>query len=264
VFKTNWKAGPLLDRLGSRWSLAAHVWGAITMIASFGLPAWATWAAGIFSQYAPLSWIVAGFAGLFFWSLYQLTRALAHRILVNAKYDARFIERGQNYNPLDLTFERKRIYLDDFSLPSHTIIEGKTFIDCDIIGPATIYFKSNNLAQPIRPPRLDAVWLHPTVKFTNGFTFDSCIFRNCSFQRITMLASIENYDSWKDNPNVNWISLPPSDQDIKARQFIIEEELKRIGVVPPPSTPVTPTLIEHGGDSQGDDARDVTPPTKKT
>jgi hypothetical protein len=228
------------------------------MIASIGLPAWATWAAGIFSQYAPLSWVVAGFAGLVCWSLYQLLRAWALRIIVNAKYDARFIERGQNYNPLELTFERKRIYLDDFSLPSHTVIEGKTFIDCDIIGPATIHFKSNNLAQPLRPPILDAIWLHPAAKFTNGFTFDSCIFRNCSFQRITMLASVENFSAWKGHPNVNWISLPPTDQDIQARQFIINEELKRLGVAARPNPPA-PTVIEHSGESQGDDAKDVTP-----
>ena len=191
----NKRFGRLLDNLESRWSLLAH--GA-TLVASFSLPAWAAWSAKIMSQYAPLSWVIAGFAGVVVWALARLIWNWAYRIKINAQYDARFIERGGNYNPLDLTFEKKRIYLDDFALPSHTVIQGKTFIQCEIIGPASVYFAGNNNAVDIRAPVIDGVWLHPDARYNAGFQFFNCIFRDCSFQRITMFASIENFDLWNN------------------------------------------------------------------
>jgi hypothetical protein len=57
--------------------------------------------------------------------------------------------------------------------------------------------------------------------------FNNCIFRNCSFQRITLFASIENYEAWKNNPNVNWISIPPSPVDIEERRAIISPPAKQ-------------------------------------
>jgi hypothetical protein len=235
--------GVFLDAVESRWSLAAH---AATLITVVGATAWGAWAASIFSQYAPLSWITAGIVGGFLWAVIRLIWVAGYRIKIRAQYDAKFIEHGGQFNPLDLTFERQRIYLNDFALPSNPLIEGKTFIDCEIIGPAIIYFKSSNSANPIRPPKLDAVWLHPNAIMQNHFTFDNCIFRNCSFQRITLFASIENYYLWKDNTNVNWISLPPSESDLEARYEIIEKEHERLGWPPyVRPTPPQPPQLDH-------------------
>jgi hypothetical protein len=211
----------LVGKWDTRWSAAAHIWGALTLIASAGIPAWATWAAGILSQYAPLSWVIGGFAGTLIWSLARLVLAYALRIRVNAKYDARFIEHGGNFNPLDLIFERRRIYLNDFALPSHPIIEGKTFVDCDIIGPANVYWHFGNQAPTLRQPIIDAIILEPNAKFLNGFVFQNCIFRNCSFQRITVFAGAEWYPTWNGNPHLNLISIPPSQEQIEARQRIV-------------------------------------------
>jgi hypothetical protein len=196
----------LLDTVESRWSLWAH--GA-TLMASFSLPAWAAWAADIFSQYTPLSWVVAGFCGVFSWAIIRLIWNWAYRIRIQAAYDARFVEHGGNFNPLDATFERRRIFVNDFVLPSHLIIENKTFIDCDIIGPANIYFYVGNQMSPMRAPQIDGVCLDPSKKFFNGFIFTNCIFRNCSFQRITLFVSQPTYEEWKQNPLLNWISPPP-------------------------------------------------------
>lgn len=225
------RLGSFLDMVESRWSLAAH--GA-ALIASFGIPAWATWEANLFPTYSPLSWVIAGFAGVLAWVVIRFIWSISIRIRVNAKYDAQAIEHSADFNPLDLTFERKRIFIGDFVLPSHPIIDGKTFIECDLIGPATIYFHGNNQAALIRPPKFDAVWLAPNATINNAFTFTNCIFRDCSFQRITMLASIENYEAWKDNPNVNWLSIAPSAEHIEERRKILREELARQGLPIPP------------------------------
>jgi hypothetical protein len=234
--------GVFLDSVESRWSLAANAASFVTIA---GATAWGAWAAKIFADYAPLSWIIAGIIGAFVWAVIRLIWNWGYKIKVRAQYDAKFIEHGGNFNPLDLTFEKQRIYLNDFALPSFPFIEGKTFIECEIIGPAIVYFKSTNLANPIRAPRLDAVWLNPTAQMSNHFTFDNCIFRNCSFQRVTLFASIENYDLWKNNPNVNWLSIPPNEQQLEERRTILRNELIEKGIpVPPELAPKKSPTIE--------------------
>jgi hypothetical protein len=185
------------------------------------LPAWATHSASIFSQYSPLSWVIAGFIGVFSVVLIYFTYAWASKIRITAAYNARFLEKGVLINPLEASFERKRILLNDFVLPSHTVIENKVFIDCDLIGPANMYFHSSNNANPIREPIFDAVWLAPKANFHNGFVFRNCVFRNCSFQRITLFASVENYQNWKDNKSINWIGIPPTEKDLQERAALL-------------------------------------------
>jgi hypothetical protein len=211
------RLGGVLNAVESRWSLYALIQGTGVM-ASFGLPAWAVKSAQIFSQYAPLSWVLAGFAGVLIWAIIRLIWNWAYQIKIRAQYDAKFLERSGNYNPLDLTFEKKRIYLDDFALPSHTVINGKTFIQCEIIGPASVYFAGSNNAVDIRAPIMDGVWLHPDAHYNAGFQFHNCIFRDCSFQRITLFASIENFELWNKNPSVNWIGVPPTPELIEKRK----------------------------------------------
>jgi hypothetical protein len=129
---------------------------------------------------------------------------------------------------LDSTFERRRIYVNDFVLPSHPYIDGKTFIDCDIIGPANIYFQNNNQANPVRPPTIDAICLHPDAKFNSGFIFSNRIFKNCSFQRITAFVSAETYELWKNSTSVNWIGVAPSEEQIATRKKALDEGQRKL------------------------------------
>jgi hypothetical protein len=224
------------DMVESRWSLAGHIWTAGTFLVAAGLPAWAVWATGLFAQYAPLSWIAAGFVGLILFAIYRLISSLAFRIRVMAKFNERALEHGGRFNPMERTFENQRIYLADLVLPSHPLVEGKTFVDCDIIGPGNVYWFDGNSAYPIRAPIIDAILLDPDAKFTNGFIFKNCLFRNCSFQRITVFGGAENYPDWKLNPNLNIISVPPTPEAIKRRQEVVQ---------PKPAAPDAPSKDEH-------------------
>ena len=115
-----------LDTIKSRWSLYLH---AATLLAAFSLPAWAVRAANVFSQYRPISWVIAGFAGVVTWAIARLIWNWAYRIRISAKYDARFIERGGNYNPLDLIFERRRsIWVISCFRLTHTLMGRRLLI----------------------------------------------------------------------------------------------------------------------------------------
>jgi hypothetical protein len=224
----------MLNTLESRWSLWNLLQGG-SMIASFALPAWAVKSVNLFIEFSPLSWVVAGFGGLFIWVSCYLIWQWAKRISINAKYDANILKNGDKLNPLDQTFEGKRIFINDFVLPSSQLIQNKTFINCEIIGPACLYFMANNLATQIKPPTIDGIWLDPSAFFWNGVILSDCIFRDCSFQRITILASVENYESWKNHQNMNWISIPPQSEHLAIRQKVLtpqtnKEEIKEITI----------------------------------
>jgi hypothetical protein len=92
---------------------------------------------------------------------------------------------------------------------------------------------------PLRLPVIDMICLDPRKLFNSGFVFSNCIFKNCSFQRITGFVSIETYLLWKDNTMANWIGVPPSEDLIKFRNQQIAQPGPN-----PPQIPESPKLIE--------------------
>lgn len=191
------------------WSLVIQV---ATLVASFTVPAWAFWATQLLSDYAPFSWVAAGFAGLLIGAVVYALYQWGYRKRIHAKYDARFLERSDWINPLGRTFENNRIVLNDFVLPSHPIVEDKTFVDCEIIGPANIYMAQGSQAVENKYPRLDAVYVEKDKQFENGFVFVRCLFTNCSFHRVTLFVDDASYETHRDHDLLNWITLTPTDQ----------------------------------------------------
>jgi hypothetical protein len=214
-----------LIRLESRWSLWNLLQGS-ALVGSFALPAWAAQAADIFSQYQPFSWVVAGLGGVFISTMIYTAFQYARKIRINVKYDEKHLDSDSLVNPLDRTFEGKRIFLNDFALPSHPYISGKTFIDCEIIGPANVYFLEGNQATEVKVPQLDAVYLEPGKTFYNGFQFENCIFRGCSFQRITLFISDTDYHVNRDNNWLNWVSLTPDTPPLLDPAHFVEVEVE--------------------------------------
>ncbi len=176
--------------------------------------------------------VIAGFAGMAVTSVCYLLWQWGFKIRVRAKYDYRMLAGPSPINPMDRTFEGKRIYLNDFILPSHAVIDGKTFIDCEIIGPTNIYWFFNNQATENKQPQIDAVYLDPNVKFTNGLVLRNCIFRGCSFQRVTIFVGQSDYNGVRGHALLNWISLTP-DSQIQGEMLLTAPSSKSDNQPPP-------------------------------
>jgi len=194
-------------------SLGTMLWGIPAAIASFALPAWAVKASSVFSHYAPLSWVAGGFFGLLSASLIYAIFAWGRMRWVRARYDAKMLAQGGAIDPLEKTFERKRIYINEFCLPSHPLVENKAFIDCEIIGPANIIFISGNNISDARLPVVDAIYMKEGIFPTNGYAFKDCIFRGCYFSRVTFLVQHEETSMFRDFALVKWLTLSPDPQE---------------------------------------------------
>lgn len=200
---------------GVEWklSLANMAWGLSAAVASFALPAWAVKASKVFEQYAPLSWVVAGFIGLFAGVIIYSLAAWGKAKWVRSRYDAKMLASGGSIDPLEKTFERKRIYLNEFCLASHPFVEDKTFIDCEIIGPSNIILVQGNKISDPRYPICDAVLMASSALPSNGYIFTDCNFRRCNFTRVTFLVPYSEYYMFNDFNYIKWITTHPNYQE---------------------------------------------------
>lgn len=206
-----------IDRFfaGVEWklSLGTFMWGIIFPAGSFALPAWGASAIGTWSAFAPLSWIASGFLGLFLYATAIALIGFGRWRSVRARYDANFMRETGGIDPMSKVFENKRIFLNDFVLPSNPHIEGKTFVDCEIVGPANVYLQYGNGIDSPRDIIVDAVALNGESKFQNGFSFRNCRFRSCTFHRVTLFFHPNEVSEIKGLVWLNWISpMPPQDE----------------------------------------------------
>lgn len=195
-----------------RLSLATVIWSLLVPAGSFALPAWALRAAGIFSEYAPFSWVVAGFAGLLLYAIAVFIYGTGQQRSVRSRYDARFMQETGGVDPLARVFQGKRIYLNDFVLPSQPQVIGKTFVDCEMVGPANMYFDFDNSVDDVQHGLVDAVALSGERQFFNGVLFRNCKFRGCTFHRVTLFFQPKEALRIEGLNWLNWISpMPPAD-----------------------------------------------------
>jgi len=209
-------------------------------VSAFALPAWAASAAGFMAQYAPLSWVATGFAGLFAAAVSFAIAGWGRGKWVRSIYDRRMIARGAYVDPMRATFERERIYLNDFVLPSNPFVEDRTFIDCELIGPANINMGPGNQHTDQRMPHCDAVLIRDDGAFFNGITFVRCTFRRCSFQRVTVFVPLSNYA--RGDKDVNWLNYITFGQEQ--------------GDLPFGAVNLTPQISSHASDAETDQQED--------
>lgn len=184
----------------------------VPAIGSFALPAWAVRATSAFERHAPFSWVAAGFLGFLLFAAGYALISWARAKWVRAKYDHSLYKRTGFVDPMAATFENKRIFLSDFVLPSDPYIFGKTFINCEIIGPANLFLRGNYQVNEQRLPAVDAVALNGDKLFHNGITVENCTFRACSFKRITLMMLPHEYGQYRSLDWLNWISRPSDEQ----------------------------------------------------
>jgi hypothetical protein len=129
-----------------RLSLANTASGLAERIIKYGWPlvgasvvslitGWAAAATDLLKPYAPLSWVVAALIGASTFCLISFLIIRCRTIFIDGSIRRRFYEPGDKINPLDKTFEKRRIYISDIIPPVGFKVAGKTFIDCELIGP---------------------------------------------------------------------------------------------------------------------------------
>jgi hypothetical protein len=123
-------------------SISAH----LTLYTAFGigtavsvLIAWAAHATEQLKPYAPFSWAFGALVGaLFFAALFWLV-SKGRSLWISSTITRTFHQiKAPTTNPLEPVFQTQRINISELASPVNRLIANKTFMDCEIIGPANL------------------------------------------------------------------------------------------------------------------------------
>ncbi|MGS4887503.1 hypothetical protein [Roseibium sp. MB-4] len=112
-------------------------------------------------------------------------------------------------NPLDVVFTNKRINLNEMTRPLTNNVNGKTFVQCQIVGPVNVLLvASTHLAGP-KGIACEAVYIDNTVWPSNVIQLIDCDFRDCEFFNVTFLVRDTDYEYFCNQLMMNWITRNP-------------------------------------------------------
>ncbi|MDN4632423.1 hypothetical protein QCD71_12925 [Sphingomonas sp. PsM26] len=127
------------------------------------------------NQWGWFGWWCAFLVGVLLSSLAIAGIARTKLWLAQAVAVAKWNQQVDTINPLDKEFIGKRINIMDLLNPVTKIIEGKRFINCELFGPANIYFRNDvRLESGLLNCDLVAIRLGQWV-------FNCIVIENCEF-----------------------------------------------------------------------------------
>jgi hypothetical protein len=168
-----------LDRITNNWAALVGLVGGAAMTYLAAISAW-------LRPYAPVSWGLVGLISAFLIVVVLWLIAKIRTQFIMGTISKSFVNAEKHVNPKQETFQGQRINLNDLILPFHRIINGKTFIDCEIVGPG-------NLALSPRLPRGSMTACRfigsngVIVKYGSQVPF-TILLENCAFLRCDMLG----------------------------------------------------------------------------
>ncbi len=173
------------------WKWAPRVWPWIGATVSSVVGVWAIAVTQALSTYAPYSYVLAASLGfiLFFAALAFMAWLRAGWYRANF-YRLSTLQRSR-INPLEQSFSKERIALMDLVNPADPFIRNKTFVDCELIGPANAILSNCGFIEGLHIPGCDLIELvgQQGMSLGNAIFVDSCTFRRCKFLRVTLLVN---------------------------------------------------------------------------
>lgn len=160
------------------------------------------------SQFGAFGWFAAGFATFLLSSLAFAAFARARLWRIDAWHRARLLSDSSPFDPMASVYQDKRLFLRDLAPAGRNFVVGKTFINCEIIGPGTAKLATRSGEHkpwPVLSNNLmhytDIVESDPEAKPENAVFFPDCSFQGCHFFSLTLL-----FDVREDGIGWNWIT----------------------------------------------------------
>ena len=109
-------------------------------------------------------------------------------------------------NPLDSTFEQQRIQINAFVGPIDSVVPPKTFLRCELIGPAVVMFSGCSL-RGNSFTNCDFVLAREGAGAANLIRFDGATIHDCTLFKLTVVVPEGHKEGIeKGIAGVNWIT----------------------------------------------------------
>ncbi len=167
--------------------------------------------AAIFAGWTPFEWACLGLGtaiGLYL--LLKLGSAIGAWD-IHRRATAQLLERtrqGSPINPLDAVYTNQTIRLDDLLTPAGATVYQKTFIGCDLIGPAPMIL-SGSTVDIVLFGNVEAVSFDGTraTSVPNKVFFSRCNFQSCRIFNTVLMVPEEMADGFRAAyPMVPWMN----------------------------------------------------------
>lgn len=200
-----------LSWINTRWALLDRVLGALPAVITTIGGVVVTYFTDAFAAYAPASYFFGGVIGLLAWVGISAAWSFRQQTqLTNRRFEA-LREPKSQINPLDQVFERKRIWINDLMIPGRITLKDKTFIDCEIYGPAVIAFFGDGTIHASEFSDCDLVLAKNPSTIKNALGFTKCNFNRCRFVDLTIIGDQSLYEALVKDVGTqgNWITYTP-------------------------------------------------------
>ncbi len=160
------------------------------------------------NQFGAWGWLTAGIAAFLASSIAFGVIARTKLWRVEAKRAALLAGDSSPFDPMAPTYENKRLYLRDLAPAGRRFVQGRTFLNCEIVGPGTIVLFIRSSEHKPWPSMSeshmidsDVVQVAPDAVSALAVGFPDCNFHGCKFFHMTLLF----YDR-KETTDWNWIT----------------------------------------------------------
>lgn len=170
---------------------------------------WAAYLTKALEGYAPLSWVAAGLIGAFLFVVMFWLWSIARLKVQRRQIDRAYLSPRNNINPLEDVFQKQKINVVDFRRPITDNIRNKTFVDCEVFGPAIVILNGHTTADRVSYIGCDFVKAKALHPIFNAIAFENLTLRNCSVFNVTFLVPEHMVDQIKASPGrgaPNWIT----------------------------------------------------------
>jgi hypothetical protein len=167
-------------------------WAAIVTIASGGGMTYLASITKWLNHYGPVAWGAVGIGSALVVALITYIMSIAKKYRANAYYLQESAKPTEHVNPLESSFERKRFRVHEFFSSFLLINKGKSFTECDIVGPGSIALIQNCTVTDAHLLQCDIVVVKAGLNTILGAAgFDTAIFNRCRFFNVTMIVTEE-------------------------------------------------------------------------
>jgi hypothetical protein len=230
-----------MSRMGSkkiahRWALRiygfATVWSVVPPSIAAVLTAYLSTGVHWISQFGWFGIFLSGLVGYAVGAFGMAQTAKAKLLRISAEHRGIVHGESASFDPLAKVYENKRLYLRDLAPVGRRFVIGKTFINCEIIGPGSAVLGTRSSEQKPFPSirdsatyDVDCIEIDPTKQSVLAIAFPDCDFIGCQFFHMTLLFM------QRENDTLHWITkdsrqalLPQTDPGIEGMEIVEPSE----------------------------------------
>jgi len=189
-------------------SLLDKAFPVIGPIGTGGVFLWTSRTIELVEKYKPFSWVVSAALGVAVFYILLAIRAKWKLWIAQYNFVDSRAKPTDAINPLDDTFQKKRIKISDFHPPLGIVVTDKNLIDCELIGPGVIVFKNAMSTGGINFDDCDSVKIPNGSNFKNVLVLENFNFTRCRLCRLTILIPESGAAVFENAPGFKWANEP--------------------------------------------------------